>query len=89
MGCVSSLKNLRRDTNMPAMSVVSALASGARGTMYTGPADNARKRAPGSIYRKKGPRFDPRTRRGKFRSPNTLSLVPFAGISASSFGSGC
>ena len=41
-------KNLRRDTNIPAMSVVSAHASGARGTMYTGPADNARKRAPGS-----------------------------------------
>ena len=40
------------------------------------------------------PRFDPRSRRGKFRSSNTLSLVSFAGmtldkfISASSFGSG-
>ena len=38
-------------------SVVSALASGAR-----------------------GPRFDPRSWRGKFLSPNTLFLVPFAGM---------
>ena len=28
----------------------------------------------------RGPRFDPRSRRGKFRSPNTLSLVPFAAM---------
>ena len=28
----------------------------------------------------RGPRFDPRSRRGKFRSPNTLSLVSFAGM---------
>ena len=39
------------------ISVVSALASGAR-----------------------GPRFDPRSRRGKFRCLNTLSLVSFAGM---------
>ena len=38
-------------------SVVSALASGAR-----------------------GPRFDSCSRRGRFRSPNTLSLVSFAGM---------
>ena len=28
----------------------------------------------------RGPRFDPRSRRGKFRCPNTLSLVSFAGM---------
>ena len=28
----------------------------------------------------RGPRFDPRSRRGKFRSPNTLSLVSFVGM---------
>ena len=28
----------------------------------------------------RGPRFDPRSRRGKFRSPNALSLVSFAGM---------
>ena len=28
----------------------------------------------------KGPRFDPRPRGGKFRSPNMLSLVSFAGM---------
>ena len=27
-----------------------------------------------------GPRFDPRSRRGKFRCPNTLSLVSFVGM---------
>ena len=27
-----------------------------------------------------GPRFDPRSRQGKFYSPNTLSLVSFAGM---------
>ena len=43
--------------NKRGRSVVSALASGA-----------------------KGPRFDPGSRRGKFWSPNTLSLVSFAGI---------
>ena len=39
----------------------------------------------------RGPRFDPRSRRGKFQCPNTLSLVSFAGMtleSASSFRSG-
>ena len=28
----------------------------------------------------RGPRFYPRSRQGKFRSPNTLSLVSFAGM---------
>ena len=28
----------------------------------------------------RGPRFNPRSRRGKFRCPNTLSLVSFAGM---------
>ena len=28
----------------------------------------------------RGPRFDPRSRRRKFRSQNTLSLVSFAGM---------
>ena len=28
----------------------------------------------------RGPRFDPRSRRGKYPSPNTLSLVSFAGM---------
>ena len=28
----------------------------------------------------RGPRFDPRSRRGKCRCPNTLSLVSFAGM---------
>ena len=31
-----------------------------------------------SVYR--GPRFDPRSRRGKFRCPNTPSLLSFAGM---------
>ena len=36
----------------------------------------------------RGPWFDPCSRREKFRSPNTLFLLSFAGISASSFRSG-
>ena len=33
----------------------------------------------------RGPRFDPRSRRGKFWSPNTLSVVSFAGMTLDKF----
>ena len=39
-----------------------------------------RKRERTCLWCYRGPRFDPRSRRGKFRSPNTLSLVSFAGM---------
>ena len=32
------------------------------------------------FFEVRGPRFDPRSRQGKFGSPNTLSLVSFAGM---------
>ena len=54
---VGKLLRKRERIRKRGSSVVSALASGAR-----------------------GPTFDPRSRRGKFRSPTTLSLVSFAGM---------
>ena len=54
----------RRKYIIHGSSVVSAMASGAR-----------------------GPRFDPRSRQGKFRSQKRISLVSFARMDAPSFGS--
>ena len=39
-----------------------------------------RKRGSSPASGARGPRFDPRSRRGKFLCPNTLSLVSFAGM---------